>query len=81
VSRAIHFAYYESYPEFHDGEARGSHRVTSTDRDHSIYRPEMIDRREIAYSNAKVVLNIEIVEFKNKIRRNEKGEGMEGRIQ
>lgn len=32
-SRAIRFAYYESYPEFHDGEARGSHRVTSADRD------------------------------------------------
>jgi len=43
-----------------------------TDRDHSIYHPEMIDRREIAYSNAKVVLRIEIVEFKNKIRRNAK---------
>lgn len=56
--RAIRFAYYENYPEFHDhAEAWGSHCVTSADRDHSIYRPEMIDRREITYSNAKVVLN------------------------
>lgn len=44
-------------PNFHDGGARGSHRVISADRDHSIYRPEMIDRHGIAYSDAKVVLN------------------------
>lgn len=33
VSRAIRFAYYESCPEFYDGDARGSHRVTSADRE------------------------------------------------